>query len=75
MKTHFSLEKTVHLVAHLSTVCVSVVHTLTHAVVLNQGGSENGSQLLGVSCEDHLTRLWLDEAFVQRNQISMMINK
>lgn len=41
--------------------CMSV---LTHAVFQCKGGSENGSELLGVSCQNNLTRLCIEQPFV-----------
>lgn len=41
----------------IQTTVLYSVSVLTHAIFLRKGGSENGSELLGISSQNNLTRL------------------
>lgn len=75
--THARVEQ--DYVFKLKSVCVAELHILvpypypcasvsllTHAVIQRKRGSENRSELLGVSSQNNLTRLCLEQPFVQQ---------
>lgn len=45
------------------TLCILSMSVLTHAEFYRKWGSENGSELLGVSSQNHLTRLCTQQPF------------